>query len=232
MHKTGNQEAMQKILANNEGLTWSIVKRFSGRGYEMEDLYQIGCMGFIKAIKRFDSNYEVKISTYAVPYILGEIKRFIRDDGPIRVSRSIKEMVVKIKEIQREYLIKEGREIGIIEIAKKLGVSKEDIAVAMDSERQIESIHDEAYSSKNGEGKTSKLEKISTQVDEASKIVDKLCVKELIEHLEEREKEIILLRYYKEKTQSEVAKILGITQVQVSRIERKILANMKIKLSI
>ena len=97
MHKTGNQEAMQKILANNEGLTWSIVKRFSGRGYEMEDLYQIGCMGFIKAIKRFDSNYEVKISTYAVPYILGEIKRFIRDDGPIRVSRSIKEMVVKIK---------------------------------------------------------------------------------------------------------------------------------------
>lgn len=228
----GNKEAMQKILQTNDGLTWSIVKRFTGRGYETEDLYQIGCMGFIKAIKRFDTRYDVKISTYAVPYILGEIKRFIRDDGPIRVSRSIKELLMKIKEVQREYLKREGREIGIIELAENLKVTKEEIAVALDSERQIESIQEEAYSSDKGEGKTSKIEKISTGTDEASKIVDKLCIKELIENLNEREKEIILLRYYKEKTQTEVAKILGITQVQVSRIERKILSSMKTKLSV
>ena len=227
MLRDGDKQALERILSVNDGLTWSIVKRFTGRGYDIEDLYQIGCMGFIKAIKRFDVSYDVKISTYAVPYILGEIKRFIRDDGPIRVSRSIKELAGKIKEMQRHYLITEGREIGIKELAEKLNVTKEEIAVALDSERQIESIQEDAYSSGKSEGKTSKLEKISTGADEASIIVDKICVKELIDNLENREKEIILLRYYKEKTQSEVAKILGITQVQVSRIERKILCNMR-----
>ena len=228
--QSGDKQALERILSINNGLTWSIVKRFSGRGYEMEDLYQIGCMGFIKAIKRFDTSYDVKISTYAVPYILGEIKRFIRDDGPIRVSRSIKELAIKIKEVQREYLKKEGKEIGIIELAQILGVSKEEIAVALDSERQIESIHEDAYNSEKGEQKMSKLERISTGKDEASMIVDKICIKQLIERLDNREKEIILLRYYKEKTQTEVAKILGITQVQVSRIEKRILTNMKMKL--
>lgn len=228
----GSETAMEKILCTNEGLIWSIVKRFTGRGYEAQDLYQIGCIGFIKAIKRFDISFDVKISTYAVPYILGEIKRFIRDDGPIRVSRSIKELAGKIKEEQRKYLIENGKEIGIMELAEKLNVTKEEIAVALDSERQIESIQEDAYSSKDGEGKTSKIEKISTGTDEASKIVDKICIRELINNLDNREKEIILLRYFKEKTQTEVAKILGITQVQVSRIERKILFNMKAKLSI
>ena len=228
----GDKSAMEKILCTNEGLTWSIVKRFLGRGYEIEDLYQIGCMGFIKAIQRFDISYDVKMSTYAVPYILGEIKKFIRDDGLIRVSRSIKELAVKIKEVQKEYLNKEGKEIGIIELSNKLNVTKEEIAVALDSTRQIESIQEEAYAKDKGEGKTSKLEKISTGTDEAGKIVDKICIKQLIEKLDNREKEIILLRYYKEKTQSEVAKILGITQVQVSRIERKILNNMKMKLTV
>lgn len=228
----GDKQALEKILRTNDGLTWSIVKRFNGRGYEMEDLYQIGCMGFIKAIKRFDTSYDVKISTYAVPYILGEIKRFIRDDGPIRVSRSIKELAIKIKEVQREYLKKEGKEIGIIELAEILEVSKEEIAVALDSDRQIESIQEDAYNSEKGEQKMSKLERISTGRDEASMIIDKICIKQLIERLDNREKEIILLRYYKEKTQSEVAKILGITQVQVSRIEKKILTSMKVKLTV
>lgn len=228
----GDKSVMEKILRTNEGLTWSIVKRFSGRGYEIEDLYQIGCMGFIKAIQRFDTSFDVKMSTYAVPYILGEIKKFIRDDGLIRVSRSIKELAVKIKEVQKEHLIKEGKEIGIMELANILNVTKEEIAVALDSTRQIESIQEEAYIKDKGEGKTSKLDKISTETDEAGKIVDKICIKQLIERLDNREKEIILLRYYKEKTQSEVAKILGITQVQVSRIERKILNNMKMKLTV
>ncbi len=228
----GDKQALEKILRTNDGLTWSIVKRFNGRGYEMEDLYQIGCMGFIKAIKRFDTSYDVKISTYAVPYILGEIKRFIRDDGPIRVSRSIKELAIKIKEVQREYLKKEGKEIGIMELAEILEVSKEEIAVALDSDRQIESIQEDAYNSEKGEQKMSKLERISTGRDEASMIIDKICIKQLIERLDNREKEIILLRYYKEKTQAEVAKILGITQVQVSRIEKKILTSMKVKLTV
>lgn len=221
--QNGNQEKLEKILKDNNGLTWSIVKRFTGRGYEVEDLYQIGCMGFIKAIKRFDASFDVKISTYAVPYILGEIKRFIRDDGLIKVSRSIKELGIKIRETEQEYIKKEGKEITINLLAKKLKVTKEEIAVAIDSTRTIESLNDDNPS----DDKLSKLETISTGTDEANMIINKISIKELIENLDTREKEIILLRYYKEKTQTEVAQILGITQVQVSRIESRILSNMK-----
>lgn len=223
----GNETAMEKILKDNNGLTWSIVKRFAGRGYEVEDLYQIGCMGFIKAIKRFDTSFDVKISTYAVPYILGEIKRFIRDDGLIKVSRSIKELGIKIKELEKEYSQKEGKEISINILAEKLNVSKEEIAVALDSSRTIESINGDGAD----ENKARKIETISTGTDEATMIVNKLSISELIEDLEKREKEIIILRYYKEKTQTEVAKILGITQVQVSRIEKRILTTMRSKLT-
>lgn len=223
----GNQEKMEQILKDNNGLTWSIVKRFTGRGYEAEDLYQIGCMGFIKAIKRFDTNFDVRISTYAVPYILGEIKRFIRDDGLIKVSRSIKELGIKIRELEQDYMKKEGKEITINILAERLNVSKEEIAVAIDSSRCVESINDDSQD----DDKLSKLERISTGMDETSMIINKISVKELIENLDTREKEIILLRYYKEKTQTEVAQILGITQVQVSRIEKRILTNMKNKLS-
>lgn len=226
----GDKIAMERILHINNALTWSIVKRFEGRGYETEDLYQIGCMGFIKAIKRFDTSFDVKMSTYAVPYILGEIKRFIRDDGPIRVSRSIKELANRIKIVQNEYLIKEGRNVGIIELAEILNVTKEEIAVALDSTKKIESIQADAYSNDNEECKTSILDKLSSETDETSNIVDKLCIKQLIDKLDNREKEIIMLRYFKEETQTEVAKILGITQVQVSRIERRVLDKMKVKL--
>lgn len=225
--QNGEQKVMEKILKDNNGLTWSIVKRFSGRGYEMEDLYQIGCMGFIKAIKRFDTSFDVKISTYAVPYILGEIKRFIRDDGLIKVSRSIKELGIKIRELEKEYMQKEGKEININILAEKLNVTKEEIAVAIDSTKAIESINEE----NSDDDTVSKMEKISTGTDEATMIVNKISIKELIDNLNTREKEIILLRYYKEKTQTEVAQILGITQVQVSRIEKRILASMKSELS-
>ena len=225
--QNGNQEKMEQILKDNNGLTWSIVKRFTGRGYEVEDLYQIGCMGFIKAIKRFDTSFDVRISTYAVPYILGEIKRFIRDDGLIKVSRSIKELGIKIREVEKEYMQKEGKEISINLLAEKLNVSKEEIAVAIDSTRAIESINEDD----ENEDKMSKMETISSGADEATMIVNKLSINELIADLEEREKQIILLRYFKEKTQTEVAKILGITQVQVSRIEKRILTSMRSKLS-
>ena len=149
--QNGNEELMEKILKDNNGLTWSIVKRFAGRGYEIEDLYQIGCMGFIKAIKRFDTSFDVKISTYAVPYILGEIKRFIRDDGLIKVSRSIKELGIRIRDLEKEYMQKEGKEISINILAEKLNVTKEEIAVALDSSRTIESINDDNNEENNAQ---------------------------------------------------------------------------------
>ena len=136
-----NKEIMEELVLNNSGLVWNIVKRFNGRGYEKEDLYQIGVMGLIKAIKRFDTNLDVQLSTYAVPYILGEIKRFIRDDGIIKVSRQTKELYTKIRVIQNEYLIKTGKEISINEIAEKLMVEKEEIAAAIDATTPVESIY-------------------------------------------------------------------------------------------
>lgn len=201
------------------------------RGYEVEDLYQIGCMGFIKSIKRFDTNFEVKLSTYSVPYILGEIKRFIRDDGPIKVSRSIKELNVKINELKNQYIIKTGKEITIEEICKQLKIDKENVIIAMESTNIIESL-DGATTSENKDGRQMTIfEKISTGKNEEETITNKIVIKQLIEELEERDKELILLRFYKEKTQTEVARILGISQVQVSRIERKILNGMKTKLT-
>ena len=226
--QNGNQEKMTKLVEENNGLIWSIVKRFKDRGYELEDLYQIGSIGFIKSIKRFDTSFEVKLSTYAVPYILGEIKRFIRDDGSVKVSRSIKELAGKIKDIQSKYLKETGEEINITEIAKQLKMPKEEIAVALDSLKPTISIYDDSYT--NDEGGISFLDTLSTNVDEAETLTNKLTIKEMITNLEQREKEIILLRYYKNKTQTEVAKILGISQVQVSRIEKKILNSMKVKL--
>lgn len=227
--QNGNQEKMTKLVEENNGLIWSIVKRFKDRGYELEDLYQIGSIGFIKSIRRFDTSFEVKLSTYAVPYILGEIKRFIRDDGSVKVSRSIKELAVKIKDIQAKYLKETGEEINITEIAKQLKMPKEEIAVALDSLKPTISIYEDSYT--NEEGGISFLDTLSTNVDEAETLTNKLTIKEMITNLEQREKEIILLRYYKNKTQTEVAKILGISQVQVSRIEKKILNFMKLKLA-
>ena len=226
--KNNDDKAMTDIIESNSGLLWSIVKRFLGRGYEGEELYQIACIGFIKAIKRFDLNYEVKLSTYAVPYILGEIKRFIRDDGPIKISRSIKELAMKIKDIQKEHLSKKGEEISICEIASILRVSKEEVAVALDSLRPLESINEENY--ENDTGGEAKITKIDNGENQTEKLINKMCLEDLIKNLNEREQKIIKLRYYNEKTQTEVAKILGITQVQVSRLEKKILLNMREKI--
>lgn len=227
--QNGDEEAMTTLIENNKGLIWNIVKRFSGRGYDIEDIYQIGCMGFIKAIKRFDTSFEVQVSTYAVPYILGEIKRFIRDDGMMKVSRSTKELAMKILELQKQYLHKTGEEISINEISRQLRVPKEEIVYALDCLKPIASIYEESNS--NGDDSRAIIDKIGTGKDEAGTIIDKIAIKQLIENLEAREKQIILLRFYKDKTQSEVAKMLGITQVQVSRIEKKILNSMKLKLT-
>ena len=226
--QNGNQEMMTNLIEENNGLIWSIVKRFKERGYELEDLYQIGTIGFIKAIKRFDTSFDVKLSTYAVPYILGEIKRFIRDDGSVKISRSIKELAIKIRELQTKYLNEKGKDLSIIEIANELNVSKEEVALAMDSLNPTVSIYDNNYNNENGG--ISLLETLSSKIDEEELVVNKLSIKELIMGLNEREKEIIMLRYYKNKTQMDVSKILGISQVQVSRIEKKIIELFRSKL--
>ncbi len=226
----GDKFEMDRLIRENNGLIWSIVKRFMNRGYEVEDLYQIGCIGFIKSIKRFDTNFEVKLSTYSVPYILGEIKRFIRDDGPIKVSRSIKELNTKINELKRHYLLN-GKEITLEQICKELKIQKEDAIIAMESTNAVESM-DAAANAENKDGKQMTVfDKISTGKNEEEMITNRMVINQLINELQDRDKEIILLRFFKEKTQTEVAKILGISQVQVSRIERKVLNEMKSKLT-
>lgn len=208
-------------------MIWSIVKRFNGRGYELEDLYQIGCIGFIKSIKRFDTSFDVKLSTYAVPYMIGEIKRYIRDDGQIKVSRRIKETGIKIKELQREHLNRTGEEIKIEDIQKELKISKEDVMLALEASRSVESIENATYVNNKNGNSINLIDKLSSSKNEQEVLTNKLAIKEMINKLEKRDKEVILLRYYKEKTQAQVAKILGVTQVQVSRIERKILDKMR-----
>lgn len=222
----GDKFEMERLIRQNSGLIWSIVKRFSGRGFELEDLYQIGCVGFIKSIKRFDTSFDVKLSTYTVPYVLGEIKRHIRDNGAIKVSRSIKELQVKIKQLQEEYKNKNEEDITIEELSKKLKISKEDIAIALEASRPVESI-DNTYKSEKGEKSISLIEKISTEDNYEDIITNKIALKDAISKLEPKDRKIIMLRFFKEKTQSEVAKILGVSQVQVSRAEKKILQKMK-----
>lgn len=221
--QSGNQEIMTKLITENSNLIWSIVTRFKDRGYETEDLYQIGCIGFIKSIKRFDTNFEVKLSTYAVPYILGELKRFIRDDGPVKVSRSIKDLSYKIKLIQKEYIEKQGRDIKIEELTKLLKVPKEEILLAIDSSNAVESIDKNI----NDSDDFSIKDKLKSNIDEEKEIINKITVKDLIKDLDEKSKKIIMLRYYRGKTQTQVAELLGVSQVQVSRLEKKILSGMK-----
>jgi RNA polymerase sporulation-specific sigma factor len=229
--QSGDEEAMASLVKNNLGLVYNIAKRFSGRGYELEDLNQIGALGLIKSIKKFDTSFDVQLSTYSVPFIMGEIKRYIRDDGKIKVSRSIKELGAKINQIQREYYLKNGQDIKIEQIAEILKVTKEDIALAIDANSSaiVTSINEPVYSKESS--KTLNVEDIipDTKNQEAM-INDKLTVNKLIEELQPQEKQIVMMRYYKGSTQTEVAKILGISQVQVSRIEKRILYSMKQKL--
>ena len=175
--QNGNKVALEKLVLNNNGLIWSIVKRFKDRGYEIEDLYQIAVIGFIKSIKKFDTSFDVKLSTYAVPYILGEIKRYIQVDGPIKVSRTIKELLYKISEIEKEYL-KKGKEITIEELAKEVNLPKEEVIIALESKRPVNSIYE---SDENNE--TELIDKISSGIDEQNKVVNKMVILELMKSL-------------------------------------------------
>ncbi|KHO62429.1 sporulation sigma factor SigG [Thermoanaerobacter sp. YS13] len=218
-----DKESLEKLILGNSGLIWSIVKKFSNRGYELEDLYQIGCIGFVKAIQKFDESYNVKLSTYAVPIIMGEIKRFIRDDGLIKVSRSLKELSTKafyVKEILSNEL---NREPTINEIAERLNVSPEEIAMAFESAATAESLYDNIT---HDEDDRLLIEIVSEDEKEVD-IDDKLALQMVINKLKPREKQIIFLRYFKDMTQMEVANILGISQVQVSRLEKKVLQKLR-----
>lgn len=234
----GDKEARDLLVNENVGLIWSIVKRFSGRGYEMEDLFQIGCIGILKAIDKFDITFNVQFSTYAVPMITGEIKRFLRDDGIIKVSRSLKENNYKISKAVGELSIKLNREPTIEEIAEKLEMSSEEIIMTMEANIEVESIHKTIYQNDGNEiylvdkiskdGISNSIENINISEDtEKDNLINHMVLKEIIEKLDPREKELIILRYYKDKTQVEVAKVLGISQVQVSRMEKKILLKMR-----
>ncbi|MGL5615376.1 MAG: RNA polymerase sporulation sigma factor SigF [Sarcina sp.] len=226
--KKGDKEAMNRLVEINTPLVSSLCKKFLNRGYEYDDIFQLGCMGLVKAIKNFDDSYDVKFSTYAVPMILGEIKRFLRDDGIIKVSRNVKILAQKLH-FQKEALIKElGREPTIDEISTYTGIDKEEILLALESVNNMSYLHDTIH---QDEGSPILLiDKISQDSNENEDIVEKIALKDAIRNLDAKSRKIIILRYFKDKTQSEVANLLGISQVQVSRIEKKILINIKDKL--
>lgn len=226
--KEGDKEARDKIVSLNTGLVWSVARRFQNRGHELEDLFQIGVIGLLKCIDKFDLSYEVKFSTYAVPMITGEIKRFLRDDGMIKVSRSLKETAYKVKLAKDKLSMEEGNEPTIHQIADYLQISVEEIAASLESSAEIESLYQTIY---QGDGKSIyMIDKVREGEDESESIVDRLTVQDMIEGLNEKEKQIIKLRYFESKTQTEIAKLTGISQVQVSRLEKKILLQMRKKL--
>lgn len=221
----GDRDSEEMLIKHNVGLISSIAKRFLNRGYEFEDLFQIGSIGLIKAIKNFDPSYSVKFSTYAVPMIMGEIKRFIRDDGIIKVSRSMKDVAKKSK-ISREKLSKElGRDPTINELAEDLHISPEDLVIAMDSMVAPEYLYDVIH--QDDGSPVLLIDKISEDNHVDNEITDRIALKEVLERLDAKSRQIIILRYFKDKTQTEIANMLGISQVQVSRIEKKVLAKMK-----
>ena len=219
----GNEEAFEKLIVKNTGLIKSAVRRFYDRGVSEEDLYQLGAMGLVKAVKRFDTGFNVEFSTYAVPMILGEIRRFLRDDGIVKVSRSARENAAMIRRIRRE----EGDcEIGAV--AKRLNISYEEAVFALMATSPPESIDKTLY---EGDNHNVTLGETIKDKDTEEERVLKLALKTAIEQLEERDKKLIILRYFKEMTQSQTAKILNIGQVQVSRLEKKIIARIREKIS-
>ncbi len=221
--QAGDQDARDVIVNRNIRLVWSVVQRFLNRGYEPEDLFQIGCIGLIKSVDKFDLSYDVKFSTYAVPMIIGEIQRFLRDDGTVKVSRSLKETANKIRKIKDELSKTLGRVPTVAEIAEKLEISSEEVVFAQEASRSLSSIHETVY--ENDGDPITLLDQIADHTE--NRWFDKIALKEAIRHLDERERLIVYLRYYKDQTQSEVAHRLGISQVQVSRLEKKILQQIK-----
>ncbi|MCH5249123.1 MAG: SigB/SigF/SigG family RNA polymerase sigma factor [Lachnospiraceae bacterium] len=244
--QAGDKEAREKLIEENLGLVRHIVKRFLDRGYDAEDLFQIGCIGLMKAIDKFDLSFEVKFSTYAVPMIQGEIKRFLRDDGMVKVSRTLKENGWKIKQASEKLAHLYGRDATLNELSEETELSIEDIVLALDANVEVESIYKSVYQSDGNEiylvdQVVGEIGGVGHSVLEGSlhggggicedtekeRLLNHMLLEQLLEGLEEKERELIDLRYFQDKTQVEVAKKLGISQVQVSRMEKKILLNLR-----
>jgi len=222
----GDKEAREQFVEENMGLVWSIVKRFTGRGTDMEDLFQIGCIGLMKAIDKFETAYDVKFSTYAVPMIMGEIKRFLRDSSMMKVSRSLKENGWKVKKASDRLSQAYGRDATLQEISQEIGLSVEDIVEAIEANEEVGSIYQPIYQSDDSE--IYLVDQVSgAGISKTEELVNHLLLEQLLGELDEKEKELIDLRYFKEMTQVQVAAKLGVSQVQVSRMERKILKRMK-----
>ncbi len=223
--QSGDSEALELLTKNNTGLIWSIVRKFGGRSVESEDLFQIGAIGLIKAINKFDPGFNVEFSTYAVPMIIGEMRRFLRDDGIIKVSRALKETAAAARAAQEKISARLGRDATSLEIAAETGKSPEEITLALEAVRRPESI----YKSVNGDSDAPILlvDKLCPEENGEEKILSNVTLHEEIKKLPPRERQILLLRFYKEKTQSEVARIMGLSQVQISRIEKKTLTGLR-----
>ncbi|MDR0405455.1 MAG: SigB/SigF/SigG family RNA polymerase sigma factor [Clostridiales bacterium] len=225
--KNGDREARSRIVEENTGLVWSVVRRFLGRGHEAEDLFQIGCVGLIKAIQKFDAAFGVQFSTYAVPMIMGEIKRHIRDDGIIKVSRSLKELSARARAARERLAASLGREPTVTELADDLGANRSELVMALDAAVAPESLS----AAQSGDGREL-LGTLGADGDMAGEVIDRIAIQEALSSLAPRERQIILLRYFRQKTQTQIARMLGISQVQVSRIEKKVLCDMRKKISI
>ncbi|WP_438432282.1 RNA polymerase sporulation sigma factor SigF [Gorillibacterium sp. sgz500922] len=223
LSQAGDSLARDTLVNCNIRLVWSVVQRFLNRGYEAEDLFQIGCIGLLKAVDKFDLSYDVKFSTYAVPMIIGEIQRFLRDDGTLKVSRSLKELANKVRKVKDELSKEIGRLPTIKEVADRLGISPEDVVFAQEANKPPSSIHETVF--ENDGDPITLMDQISD--DSQENWFDKMALGEAIERLNERERLIVYLRYYRDQTQSEVAGRLGISQVQVSRLEKKILKSIR-----
>lgn len=244
--QAGDKEAREKLIEENLGLVRHIVKRFLERGYDAEDLFQIGCIGLMKAIDKFDLHYDVKFSTYAVPMIQGEIKRFLRDDGMVKVSRTLKENGWKIKQAAERLAHAYGRDATMTELSEETGISVEDIVLALDANVEVESIYKSVYQSDGNEiylvdqvvgeaggvghsvleGAMGAGNAVCEDI-EKEKLLNHMLLQQLLDGLEDRERELISLRYFQDKTQVEVARKMGISQVQVSRMEKKILLHLR-----
>lgn len=221
----GDKQARDQLVEKNMGLVWSIVRRFSTRGYEAEDLFQIGAIGLMKAIDKFDTGFQVRFSTYAVPMIAGEIRRFIRDDGMIKVSRSLKELGIKARSAREEMTEKLGREPTIQEIAGSLGASSEEVAASLEAGAQVESLYRPVGPGE--EGGICLMDRIEEEKDQQEELLNRMILKQLLKELKPQEREIILRRYFANQTQTQIAADLGISQVQVSRLEKRILKAMR-----
>lgn len=223
--QNGSKEARQLLVEKNLGLVHHIVKRFLGRGYDAEDLFQIGSIGLIKSIDKFDLSYDVKFSTYAVPMITGEIKRFLRDDGMVKVSRTIKENGFKVRQAQEKIAGEKGRDATLSELEEATGIDREDIVLAIEAGAEVESIHKPVYQADGSE--VYLVDRLQERRDDNEMLLNHLVLEGLLSELDERERQLIRLRYYENMTQTEVAKRMDITQVQVSRLEKKILLRMR-----